>query len=102
MYMKCNFEGLQLKMGKMQLLPSRYHFKACITWMQACGPIVHNTSRTIKRWIKRANKRSAADLPRQAYWSGASNCTFVFGAGDIKTLMLPHVLSDEQRCHVYL
>jgi len=102
MYMKCNFEGLQLKMGKIQLLPLHYHFKACITWMQACGPIVHNTSRTIKRWIKRANKRSAADLPRQAYWSGASNCTFVFGAGDIKTLMLPHVLSDEQRCHVYL
>ncbi|DBA86659.1 TPA: hypothetical protein ACH3X1_005123 [Trebouxia sp. C0004] len=65
--------------------------------LKACGPIMSNTGRTIRRWIKRAKKHSAAELPRQAYWSGASNCTFVFGARDIQTLMLPSVLSDTQR-----
>ncbi len=69
--------------------------------MQACGPVTRNTSRTIKSWIKRARKHSAADVPRKAYWSGASKCTFVFGPRDVQTLMLPGVLSDEQRCHVY-
>lgn len=72
-----------------------------VTWMQACGPIMSNTSRTIKRWIKRARQHSAADLPQKAYWAGASKCTFVFGPRDVHTLMLPGVLTDEQRCHAY-
>ncbi|KAL0024778.1 hypothetical protein WJX79_006125 [Trebouxia sp. C0005] len=65
--------------------------------LKACGPIVSNTSRTIKRWIKRARKHSAADLPRRAYWSGASGCTFVFGPKDVQTLLLPGVLDHAQR-----